>query len=81
MVWRERQESLPDVQALRVKLQDGDMELGARRYRAPNVFLDMMPANPPCVCYSRSSWFSAIQCRFEDSRYQRTRTGVPTLIH
>ena len=29
-----------------------------------------------CVCSSRSSWLSAIQCRFE-----LTRTGVPTLIH
>ena len=34
VVWRERQESLPDVQALRVKLQDGDTELGARRYKS-----------------------------------------------
>ena len=33
VVWREWQECLPDVQALRVKLQDGDTELGARRYK------------------------------------------------
>ena len=45
MVWREWQESLPNVQALRVKLQDGDTELGARRYRAPNVFLDIYDAH------------------------------------
>ena len=43
MVWRERQESLPDVQALHVKLQDGDV-------RAPNVFVEMMPTNSSESC-------------------------------
>ena len=37
--------------------------------KVPNVFADMMPTNPLwCMCSSRSSWLSAIQCRFEDSR-------------
>ena len=48
VVWRERQESLTDVQALRVKLQDADIRWLAD-IRAANVFVDMMPTNHALV--------------------------------